>query len=183
MLEVRRKYCRPEAKLLMSLLIARSLLSSCAVFSSRYVLGNHCQGRRAARKNFVCPNVALHSTLLYSTLSPASSPRSEPPSPEARHVTRAHCYSCSNTVFVWSRHKSCQSMVLHEFFFYTAFLTTSLVHMYWNQMVTASLTLIVSCLSNPGSPILFSMFRLHCLVLCFFLVAACFRLTTAGPVP
>lgn len=71
------------------------------------------------------------------------------------------------------------SLIAIDLLYLLAYLTTACVYLYWNELVTAASSLIVFCLSNPSSPILLSMFKLHCLVLVSFVLAVCFRLTSA----
>lgn len=70
-------------------------------------------------------------------------------------------------------------LILRDVLYLLAYLTTAIVYLFWNELITAAWSLIVYCLSTPSSPILVSMLKLHCLVLASFVIATCFHVTIA----
>ena len=71
------------------------------------------------------------------------------------------------------------ALIATDVLYILAYLITACVYLLWNELLTAASSLIAFCLSNPSSPILLSMLKLHCLVLACFVLATCFRVTTA----
>lgn len=74
------------------------------------------------------------------------------------------------------------ALIATDVLYILAYLITACVYLLWNELLTAASSLIAVCLSNPSSPILLSMLKLHCLVLACFVLATCFRVTTAEEV-
>jgi len=70
-------------------------------------------------------------------------------------------------------------MILQNALYIAAYLVTACVHLLWNDLIKGAISLTVFCLCNPASPILLSMLRLHCLVLVCFVLAICFKTTSA----
>jgi hypothetical protein len=69
-----------------------------------------------------------------------------------------------------------------DLLYIVAHLATGCVYLFWDELPRAASSLVAVCLSNPSSPILLSMLKLHCLVMVCFVLAICFRLTTAADV-
>ena len=71
-------------------------------------------------------------------------------------------------------------MIIHHIFYRVAFLTTAVLHLWWNDLVKAVISIATLCLSNPGQPILQSILRLHSLVLMCFVMGFCFKTVSAS---
>lgn len=70
-------------------------------------------------------------------------------------------------------------MIFFQIYYRVAFLTTALVHLWWNDLPKSVVTIGMLCLSHPGQPILYSILRLHTLVLLCFLLGFCFSTVSA----
>lgn len=60
-----------------------------------------------------------------------------------------------------------------------AHLVTACFYLAWNRLLPVAVSSVGFFFSNPASPILMSMLKLHCFVMVCFVLATCFRLTTA----
>ncbi|KIX05438.1 uncharacterized protein Z518_06310 [Rhinocladiella mackenziei CBS 650.93] len=84
-------------------------------------------------------------------------------------------------VVVWTlRERVNDKMIFFHIFYRVAFLTTALLHLCWNDLVKAVVTIVATCLSNPRQPIIQSILRLHSLVLVCFVLAFCFHAASAS---
>lgn len=71
------------------------------------------------------------------------------------------------------------TMVLYQLFLRVAFLVTALIHLWFNDVVKATISVAALCLSDPKRPIIQSILRLHSVVLVCFVLAFCFNAVSA----
>ncbi|EXJ54377.1 hypothetical protein A1O7_09716 [Cladophialophora yegresii CBS 114405] len=72
-------------------------------------------------------------------------------------------------------------MVLNQIFYRVAFIVTAFVHLYFNDLIKATIVVAAMCLSDSKRPVLQSILRLHSVVLVCFMLAFCFSVVSAHP--
>lgn len=72
-------------------------------------------------------------------------------------------------------------MVLYQLFLRVAFFVTALIHLWFNDVVRATISVAALCLSDSKRPIIQSILRLHSVVLVCFVLAFCFNAVSAYP--
>ncbi|RVX70932.1 hypothetical protein B0A52_06089 [Exophiala mesophila] len=71
-------------------------------------------------------------------------------------------------------------MILKHLLYRVAYFTTALLHLHWNELISAGATITVMCLSNTKQPVVLRLFRLHAMVMLCFVLGALFDQVSAS---